>query len=315
MSGAPLATDGPVYVAGHAGLIGSAVVRRLRQPGRGDLLLRTHAELDLTDGAAVEAMFAEHRPAVVFLLAGLAGGIEANRTRGGEFIRDNLAIQINVMHAAKRWGADRLVFPASGCAFPVKCDGPIRPEMLMAGPIEPTSAPFAVAKLAGITMARAYNAQYGTRFISVVPATVYGPGDHFDGGGHVIASLMARFHAAKRAGDEAVAVWGTGEPRREFIYADDLADALILLAGDPCVPDLINVGVGEDISIADLAGRIAKVVGFAGRLEFDTAKPDGMPRRLLDSSVIAGMGWRPGTSLADGLADTYRWFLDQGGDA
>ena len=315
MSGGGMALDAPVYVAGHTGLIGSALVRRLRGAGFSNLLLRTHEELDLTDPAAVEAFFAAHRPEVVFLMAGKAGGIEANRTRGGEFIRDNLAIQVNVMDAARRHGAGRLVFPASACAYPRDGDQPIRPEMLMAGPVEPGSAPFATAKLAGVAMIRAYNAQYGTRFLPVVPATAYGPGDHFDTGGHVISSLMARMHAAKAAGAEAVTVWGTGQCRREFLYVDDLADALILLAGKPDVTDLVNVGFGEDISIAELAERIASAVGFAGRLEFDTSRPDGMPRRLLDSAAIRRLGWAPRTPLDDGLAATYRWYVEQGGRA
>lgn len=303
--------DAPVYVAGHTGLIGSALVRRLREAGFTNLLLRRREQLDLTDAAAVDAFFAACRPEVVFLMAGRAGGIEANRTRGAEFIYTNLTIQVNVMHAAMRHGAARLIFPASGCAFPKDCDQPIRPEMLMTGPLEPTSEPFAVAKLAGIAMARAYNAQYGTRFVSAVPATAYGPGDHFDSGGHVIASLMARLHAAKSAGEEAVTVWGTGTCRREFIYADDLADALILLAGAADAPDLINVGVGEDISIGELAECIRRVVGFEGRLEFDASRPDGAPRRLLDSTAIRRLGWGPGTSLEQGLARTYRWLLDR----
>jgi len=315
MSGGGLATDARIHVAGHTGLIGSAVVRRLERAGFTNLLLRTRAELDLTDARAVEAFYAAHRPEVVFLLAGKAGGIEANRTRGGEFIRDNLAIQVNVIDAARRHGAGRLLFPASACAYPRDCDRPIPPEMLMAGAVEPSSAPFAAAKLAGVAMIRAYNAQYGTRFLPFVPATAYGPGDHFDSGGHVISSLMARMHAAKAGGDEAVSVWGTGRCRREFLYVDDLAEALVLLAGRHDVTELLNIGVGEDISIADLAKRIAAAVGFAGRLEFDTSRPDGMPRRLLDSSTVRGMGWAPRTSLDEGLAATYRWYLRQGGRA
>ena len=298
-----------IYVAGHTGLIGSAVVRRLTAAGYHNLLLRTHAELELTDPAAVEAFFSEHRPEYVFLLAALAGGIEANRTRPGEFIYTNLAIQINVMHAAMRFGVRKLLFPSSGCAYPKRAEDPIRPEALLTGPLEPTNEPFAVAKIAGVKLAQAYNAQYGTNFITVVPATAYGPNDHFDSGGHVIAALLARFHAAKASGAEAVTVWGTGRPRREFLYADDLADAMILLMNDYDGSELVNIGPGEDIAIAELAERIARAVGYAGRIEFDTSRPDGMPFRRLDSSRIHAMGWRPRVSLDEGLARTYRWYL------
>ena len=304
--------DSRIFVAGHTGLIGSALVRRLTEAGCGHLLLRRHDELDLTDAGAVEAFFRDHKPQFVFLMAGRAGGIEANRTRGGEFIHANLAIQTNVMHAAMRHGPAKLLFPASACAFPKHADQPIRPEALLTGPLEPTNEPFAVAKIAGIMMARAYNRQYGTTFITVVPATAYGPNDHFDAGGHVIASLMGRIHAAKLAGRDAVTVWGTGRPRREFVYVDDLADALILLMSQYDGDRIVNVGTGQDIAIADLAAAISRVVGFAGRLEFDTGKPDGMPQRLLDSRDLREMGWRPKTDMPEGLERTYKWYLESG---
>ena len=304
--------DSRVYVAGHTGLIGSALVRKLAQAGRDRLLLCTHAELELTDARQVEAFFGSQRPEYVFLAAGRVGGIEANRTFPADFICQNLAMQMNVMGSAMRHRTRRLLFLASACAYPRDCPQPIRPEMLLSGPLEPTNEPFAVAKIAGIKMAQAYNAQHGTDFLCAVPATAYGPNDHFDAGGHVIASLMARFHQAKTAGADCVEIWGTGRPRREFIYVDDLAEALILLMDQYDGQEIVHVGVGEDVAIADLAERIRQVVGFEGKIVCDTSRPDGMPRRLLDSQEIRQLGWRPRTPLQEGLARTYQWYLQNG---
>ena len=304
--------DARIYIAGHTGLIGSACVRLLAGRGYANLITRTHAELDLTDQQAVEALFRDERPQHVLLAAALAGGIERNRSHPAEMIHVNLAIQTNVIDAARRHGVEGLVFLASGCSYPKHCDQPIRPDALLTGPLEETNEPFAVAKIAGVRMCQAYNAQYGTRFTSVVPATVYGPGDHFDENGHVVAALIARFHEAKAAGKGEVAVWGTGQPRREFLYVDDLAEALGLLMGRDEPECLINVGAGAagELSIADLAGKIARVVGFVGRITFDTTRPDGMPQRLLESSRIRELGWSPATSLDDGLAQTYAWYCE-----
>ena len=316
-------TDSRIYVAGHTGLLGSALCRVLSRAGYGNLITRTHGELDLADPAAVEAMFRDERPEYVFLAAGLAGGIHRNRTQPAELIHANLAIQTNVIHQAwsHRDGAarpdgtrpdgTRLLFVGSGCAYPKHCDQPIAPEALLAGPIEPTSAPFAVSKIAGLYMVRAYNEQYGTDFLSVIPATMYGPNDHFDENGHVAAALVARFHRARLAGAEKVEVWGTGTPRRELLFADDAAEAMVLLMNRYRGSEIVNVGSGSDVSIAELAETVARVVGFEGKIEFDSSKPDGMARRLLDSSRINDLGWRPRTPLPDGLERTYAWYVDR----
>lgn len=304
-----------IYVAGHTGLVGSALVRCLRRAGHRNLLTASHAELDLTDQSAVEAFFRRHRPEYVFLCAGVAGGIHRNKTCPAEMIRDNLAIQTHVMHAAWQNETAKLLFVASACTYPKHCDQPIGTETFMAGPVEPTNEPFAVAKIAGITMADAYRRQYGARFVTCIPATIYGPGDHFDANGHVVSALIDRFHRAKLARDAEVAVWGTGRPRREFLYADDFGEALAFLMDRyepaPAASDrgVIHVGSGEDTSIADLAKTIRAVVGYEGLLTFDTSRPDGMPRRLLDSTRIREMGWSPTTDLHEGLRRTYDWYL------
>ena len=303
-------TDSRIYVAGHTGLLGSALCRVLGERGHGRLITRTHGESDLTDAGAVESMFRDERPEYVFLAAGLAGGIHRNKTQRAELIYANLAIQTNVIHQSWRSGAARLLFVGSGCAYPKHCEQPISPDALLGGPIEATSAPFAVSKIAGVHMVRAYNEQYGTDFFSVIPATMYGPNDHFDENGHVAAALMARFHAAKLAGAPQVEVWGTGTPRRELLFVDDAAEAMVLLMNSHAGADVVNIGAASETSIAELAEAIARVVGFEGEIVFDATKPDGMPRRLLDSACIEQLGWRPRTHLPDGLERTYAWYRD-----
>jgi len=304
-------TGAKIYIAGHTGLVGSGLMRALERKGCANLVTRTHAELELTSQSTVEAFFQAERPRYVFLAAAMAGGIHRNATYPTEMIQVNLAIQCNVIDAARRTGVEKLLFIASACSYPRDCEQPIRPEALLTGPVEPTNEPFAIAKIAGIRMCQAAGAQYGSNFISVIPSTIYGPGDHFDENGHVVAALIARFHEAKRSGDEAVDVWGTGEPRREFLYVDAAADGLLFLMDHYDDPALINLGAGTDIAIADLARLIADTVGFQGKITFDTTRPDGMPQRLLDSAIVRDMGWQPRTSLSDGLASTYQWYLKQ----
>ncbi|MCJ7543627.1 MAG: GDP-L-fucose synthase [Phycisphaerae bacterium] len=298
-----------IYVAGHSGLLGSGLCRVLRRQGYRNLLVCTHAELELTDRRAVEVFFAAQRPEYVFLAAAMVGGIHCNAAYPAEMIHANLAIQDNVIDVAHRAAVKGLFFPGSACAYPKHAEEPLRPEAILTGPVEPTNEPFAVAKIAGIRMCQAYNRQYGTRFLAAIPAALYGPGDHFDANGHVVAALMARFHQAKCSGAASVDVWGTGRPRREFLYVDDAAEAMVLLMNRDPGGELVNIGSGEDIALADLAGEIARVVGFTGRIVFDASRPDGIPRRLLDSTRIRQMGWRPRTALAEGLAATYEWFL------
>jgi GDP-L-fucose synthase len=304
--------DARVYVAGHRGLVGSALVRRLEAGGYRNLIKRTHAELDLTDGVAVRAFFEVERPEYVVLAAAKVGGILANNTYPAQFIHENLAIQTNVIHEAWRAGVKRLLFLGSSCIYPRDCPQPIKEEYLLTGPLEATNRPYAIAKIAGIEMCWAYNRQYGTRYLSVMPTNLYGPGDNYDlQNSHVLPALIRKMHEAKQRGDGEVIVWGTGTPRREFLYSDDMADACVMLM---CLPDeqfdrllaeyqppLINVGCGEDVTIRELAETVAKVVGFEGKLVFDTTKPDGTPRKLLDVSRMFGLGWRPKVSIEAGI--------------
>lgn len=307
-----------IFVAGHRGLVGSAIVRRLRAEGASDILTRSHADLDLTNQAGVEAFFESERPEYVFIAAAKVGGIYANATHPAGFIRDNLAIQTNLIHAAWRHGVKRLLFLGSSCIYPRDCPQPIKEEYLLTGPLEPTNRAYAIAKIAGVEMCRAYNQEYGTRFLAAMPTNLYGPGDNYEeNAGHVIPALLRRFHHARLHGDDAVTVWGTGTPRREFLHSDDLAAALILLIrlqdsefdrmfgpGARPVP-LVNVGSGSEISIADLASLIAAVVGFEGRIEFDASRPDGTPRKLLDSSLARSLGWNSRIPLEIGLQSVF----------
>ena len=301
-----------IFVAGHRGLVGSAIVRRLQAEGAGALLLRTSAELDLREQAAVEAFFAAERPEYVFLAAARVGGILANDSRPAEFLRDNLAIQTNVIHSAWRHGVRKLCFLGSSCIYPKLAPQPLREDYLLTGPLEPTNEWYAIAKIAGIKMAQAYRRQYGFDAISLMPTNLYGPGDNYDPlSSHVLPALLRRFHEATRRGDEVVTIWGTGAPLREFLHVDDLADAAVLLMRDYSSEDIINVGSGDEVSIAQLARLVADATGFRGRLEFDPSKPDGTPRKRLDTSRLAALGWTARVRLGPGIAETYRAFVAQ----
>ena len=301
-----------IHVAGHRGLVGSAIVRRLRLQGYDNLLLQTSDELDLTDQSSVDAFYANERPEFVFLAAAKVGGILANSGYPAEFIRDNLAIQTNVIHSAWKHGARKLLFLGSSCIYPRDCPQPIREEYLLTGPLEPTNEAYAIAKIAGLKMCQAYRKQYGFDAIVAMPTNLYGPGDNYHpGNSHVVAALIRRFHEARTRGDDKVVVWGTGTPLRELMHVDDLASALLLLMQRYSDASMVNVGSSQEISIANLAGLIAEISGFQGRLEFDVARPDGTPRKLLESSSLRAMGWEPTIGLEDGLRDAYTWFQDQ----
>lgn len=311
--------DAAIYVAGHRGLVGSAVVRRLEAEGFTNVLVRTRAELDLRDGAAVEAFFAEHRPEYVVSAAAKVGGILANDTFPADFIGDNLAIQTNVLRAAHRFGVRRLVFLGSSCIYPKHAPQPIREEHLLTGPLEPTNEWYAVAKIAGVKLCQAYRKQYGDDFVSLMPCNLYGPNDSFDPEtSHVLPALLRKFHEAKREGepDAPVTLWGSGTPRREFLFSEDLADACLFVLRQPeerlfgVAPDgMLNVGTGEDLTIRALAGMIRDVVGSESPLVWDRSKPDGTPRKLLDVSRMRALGWRPKTPLPEGLRRLYAWYL------
>ncbi len=305
-----------IYVAGHRGLVGSAILRRLQAEGYRNIITRTRQELDLTRQEAVERFFREERPEYVFLAAAKVGGILANATYPADFIRDNLLIQTHVIDAAYRFGVKKLLFLGSSCIYPKFAPQPMKEEYLLTGPLEPTNEAYAVAKIAGIKMCQAYRRQYGFRAISLMPTNLYGPGDNFDlETSHVIPALIRKFHEAKVQGKEEVVVWGTGNPRREFLHVDDLADAAVFLMHHYDDEAIINVGVGKDISIRELAQLIASIVGFEGRIVFDTSKPDGTPRKLLDVSRLFALGWRPRISLEEGLRQTYAWFVEHVAEA
>lgn len=309
-----------IYVAGHRGLAGSALMRTLGAAGFTNLVTRSHAELDLTDQAAVRGFFAKERPEAVFLAAAKVGGIQANSTYPADFIQTNLAIQTSVLHEAWRAKVGRLLFLGSSCIYPRQCPQPMREEHLLSGPLEPTNRPYAVAKIAGIEMCAAYNRQHGTRFLAAMPTNLYGPGDSYDlENSHVAPALLRKMHEARQRGADEVVVWGTGRARREFLHSDDMAQACVLLMSLPDAQfnallaegdwPLINVGCGEDLSIAELARLVAEVVGFTGRLAFDAAKPDGTPLKRLDVSRLFALGWRPLVPLKQGLAEAYADFL------
>jgi GDP-L-fucose synthase len=301
--------DARIYVAGHRGLVGGAIWRRLESAGFSNLIGRTSKELDLREQAGVQRFFAEERPDYVFLAAARVGGIRANNTYPGEFIYDNLMIQTNVLHQAYVHEVKKLLFLGSSCIYPKFSPQPMKEEHLLSGKLEPTNEPYAVAKIAGITMCQAYRRQYHVSFIAAMPTNLYGPGDNFDPlDSHVIPGLLRRFLEAKTQGAAEVSIWGTGTPRREFLYVDDLADACVFLMEHYDQPEIINVGVGQDLSIAELAHLVAQVVGFEGRLTFDPSYPDGTPRKLLDVSRLTHMGWRAQTPLTTGLKKTYAWF-------
>lgn len=310
-----------IFVAGHRGMVGAAIVRQLEQAGYRNLLLKTSSELDLRNQAAVAAFFEQEQPDYVFLAAARVGGIIANSTRKAEFLYDNLMIQTNVIHEAWKNSVKRLLFLGSTCIYPKFAPQPIRETDLLTSPLEPTNDAYAIAKIAGIVQCRSYNQQYGTRFLAAMPNNLYGPGDNYDlTGSHVLPALLRKFHEAKQSDSPNVTVWGTGTPLREFMHVDDLADASLFLMllddgryGDLLTysdaPALINVGSGQEISIANLARMVQQVVGFEGELHFDTDKPDGTPRKLADSSRLHALGWKHRIELEDGVRDAYRWFV------
>ena len=308
--------DSLIYVAGHRGLVGSALCRALARAGYNNLLTRTHAELDLCDQAAVSNFFSQHRPHVVVLAAAKVGGIHANATYPAEFIYQNLQIQNNVIDCAWRNGCKKLLFLGSSCIYPKMCPQPIKEEYLLTGPLEPTNDAYALAKIAGIKMCQAYRKQYGFDAISAMPTNLYGPGDNYHPeNSHVIPALIRRFHEAKMTGAEKVTIWGTGKALREFLYVDDMAEACLFLMENYSDFEHVNVGCGSDINIIDTARLIARAVGFEGRIDTDPTKPDGTPRKLMDCSKLFNMGWKPRVGLEEGLAASYQWFCHAGWQA
>ena len=305
--------DSRIFVAGHRGLVGSAIVRKLAREGHANVLTRTRAELDLLDQRAVHAFFRDERPQFVFVAAARVGGIKANAEHEADFLYENLVIATNVIHAAAESNVEKLLYLGSSCIYPRDAAQPMREEALLTGPLEPTNEGYAIAKIAALKLCEHYHRQYGKRFISAMPTNLYGPNDNFHPElSHVIPGMMRRFHEAAVGGAREVVVWGSGTPRREFLHVDDLADALYLLMQTYEEPQFVNIGTGEDCTIAELARAMAGVTGFDGAIVFDSSKPDGTPRKLLDVSRIHALGWRARTPLRDGLRDTYRWALDHG---
>ncbi len=301
-----------IYIAGHTGLVGSAIVRRLGAEGYKNLLTQGYPGLDLTRQEAVDAFFVKERPSYVFLAAAKVGGIHANQTQGGAFIYENLMVEANVIHAAYRTGVKKLLFLGSSCIYPKLAPQPLKEEYLLTGLLEPTNEPYAIAKIAGIKMCEAYNRQYGTDFMSVMPTNLYGPNDNFNlETSHVLPALIRKIHEAKVGKSPEVTLWGTGKPRREFLFVEDLADACVFLMrkyNAAALGGLVNIGCGKDQTIAELAHAIADVIGYEGKFIYDTSKPDGTPQKLLDISRMTHLGWTPKTSLADGLRKTYDWY-------
>ena len=303
-----------VYVAGHCGLVGSAICRALDHAGYTNIITRPRAELDLCDRAAVDRFFGAENPDYVFVAAAKVGGIHANNTQPAAFIHDNLSIEINLIDTAYRHGAGKLLFLGSSCIYPKLAPQPIREEYLLTGELEPTNEPYAIAKIAGLKMCESYRRQYGFNAISVMPTNIYGPGDNFDlETSHVLPALIRKAHEAKVSGAKEMGVWGTGNPRREFLHVDDLADACLFCMQHYEDSLALNVGVGDDVTIRELVETVCDVVGFEGEPVFDTSKPDGTPRKLLDVGRLADLGWRAKIGLRDGITDTYRWYLEQGG--
>ena len=298
-----------IFVTGHRGMVGSALVRRLQAGGYTNLVMRTHAELDLLDQRAVTALLAEQRPDYIFIAAARVGGIQANNVYRADFIYQNLMIEANLIHGAHLAGVQRLMFLGSSCIYPRDCPQPIKEEYLLTGPLEPTNEPYALAKIIGIKLAESYNRQHGRQYVSVMPTNLYGPNDNYDlATSHVLPALIRKAAEARDRGDAEYTVWGTGTPRREFLYVDDLADACVHLMAQGYDGPLVNIGTGEDVTIRELAHTVMSVVGFSGRVTFDTSKPDGTPRKLLDVSRLAALGWRASTSLQDGIRKAYAAF-------
>jgi GDP-L-fucose synthase len=311
-----------IYVAGHRGLVGSAILRKLKGEGRTKLITRSHQELDLTRQSDVEEFFQREKPEYVFLAAARVGGILANNTYRADFIYQNLMIQSNLIHASYKIGVKKLLFLGSSCIYPRDCPQPMKEEYLLTGKLEPTNEPYAIAKIAGIKMIESYNRQFGTNYVSVMPTNAYGPGDNFDlATCHVFPALIRRFHEAKTSDkrglkrhERGLTIWGTGTARREFLHVDDLADACLFLMDHYEGSEVINIGVGRDISIRELAELIKEIVGFKGTIHYDRSKPDGMPRKLLDVSKLQALGWQPKISLREGIERTYRWYVENMSD-
>jgi GDP-L-fucose synthase len=311
-----LTQNARIYVAGHCGLVGSAVMRSLLRQGYDNLLVRSRQDLDLTEQGAVRQFFEETRPQAVIMAAARVGGIHANNSHPAGFLRDNLLIQDNVIDAAYRYGVEKFVFLGSSCIYPKMAPQPIKEDYLLTGPLEPTNEWYAIAKIAGIKMCQAYRREYGFNAISLMPTNLYGPGDNFDlQSSHVLPALIRKIHEAKARGDKSVDIWGTGTPRREFLHVDDLADAVMYLLGNYDGEPIVNIGWGEDVTIRELAEMVMSAIGYKGALAFDPTKPDGTPRKLLDVSRLHGLGWRPRISLKEGIAATYTWFKEHAVDA
>lgn len=311
-----LTRDSRIYVAGHRGLVGSAVVRSLKSYGFGNLIVRSHTELDLTEQGAVRKFFDEARPQAVIMAAARVGGIHANNSHPAGFLRDNLLIQDNVIDAAYKSGVEKFLFLGSSCIYPKLAPQPIKEDYLLTGPLEPTNEWYAIAKIAGIKMCQAYRREFGFNAISVMPTNLYGPGDNFDlQSSHVLPALIRKFHEAKSRNDKTVEIWGTGTPRREFLHVDDLADAVLYLLQNYDAEPIVNVGWGEDLTIRELAETVMSAIGYSGSLTFDHSKPDGTPRKLLDVSRLHSLGWRPRISLQTGIESTYAWFKGHAANA
>lgn len=303
--------DDKIFVAGHNGLVGSAIVRTLNASAYNNLILRSRSELDLENQAAVDDFFQQEKPKFVFLAAAKVGGIHANNTQRADFIANNLRVQTNVIHSAWKAGVQRLLFLGSSCIYPRNCPQPMHEKYLLTGALESTNEPYAVAKIAGIKMCEAYNSQHNTQFISVLPTNLYGPNDNFNlETSHVLPALLRKFHEAKISNSSSVIVWGSGTPKREFLHVNDMADACFYIMKHPTPSELINIGSGEEVSILELAKEIQSIVGFEGELHFDSSKPDGTPRKFLDCSQLESLGWKAKITLREGLEQTYQWFLE-----
>ena len=308
--------DSRIYVAGHGGLVGSAVIRSLKGQGFENLIVRSRKELDLTEQSAVRRFFEDAKPQAVIMAAARVGGIQANNSHPAGFLRDNLLIQDNVIDAAYRSGVEKFVFLGSSCIYPKLAPQPIKEDYLLTGPLEPTNEWYAIAKIAGIKMCQAYRREFGFNAISLMPTNLYGPGDNFDlQNSHVLPALLRKFHEAKRRNDSSVEIWGSGTPRREFLHVDDLADAVLYLLQNYDGEPIVNIGWGEDLTIRELAHTIMSVIGYTGALTFDHSKPDGTPRKLLDVSRLQSLGWRPRITLRAGVEETYAWFKEHAADA
>lgn len=307
-----LAKDAKIYVAGHRGMVGSALLRNLQSKGYTNIITRTRSELNLLEQQAVHTFLKQEQPAYIFLAAARVGGIYANNTYRADFIYENLAVEANVIHGAHLAGIGRLCFLGSSCIYPRDCPQPIKEEYLLTGPLEPTNEPYAIAKIAGIKLCESYNRQYGTQYVSVMPTNLYGPNDNYDlNNSHVLPALIRKAHEARLRGDKALVVWGSGKPMREFLYVDDMADACVFLMERDIGEGLFNIGSGEDVTIREVAETVMNVVGFQGEIVFDASKPDGSPRKLLNVERMRGLGWQAQTSLRDGIAKAYADFLSK----